>query len=86
MVEAAVSQNAMLECGGKGNEVFFQSIVVTNIHKDYPIFNNEIFGTVAPILLFDDIDEAIDIVNSSKYGLAVAIHSRRTTWAFDLAE
>ena len=86
MVENAVSQGAVLECGGRGDKLFYHPTIVTNINKDDPIFTDEIFGPVAPVLIFDDIDEAIDIVNSSKYGLAVAIHSRRTAAAFNLAK
>ncbi|GAA5629814.1 Benzaldehyde dehydrogenase [NAD(+)] [Acinetobacter calcoaceticus] len=86
MVETAVAQGATLECGGQGDHLFFHPAVVTNISKDNPLFTHEIFGPIAPILIFDDIAEAIDIVNSSKYGLAVAIHTARTAWAYDLAK
>ena len=72
--------------GGKGENLFFHPAVVTNISKDDPIFTDEIFGPVAPVLIFDDIEEAIEVVNSSKYGLAVAIHTARTAWAFELAK
>lgn len=86
MVETAVERGATLECGGQGDNLFFHPAVVTNISKDNPLFTNEIFGPVAPILIFDDIAEAIEIVNSSKYGLAVAIHTARTAWAYGLAK
>jgi len=86
MVEEAIHQGATLECGGKGESLFFYPTVITNISKDDPIFTEEIFGPVAPILIFDDINEAVEIVNSSKYGLAVAIHTERTAWAYELAK
>ena len=86
LVEAAVNNGAILECGGKGENLFFHPTVITNISKDDPIFTDEIFGPVAPVLIFDDIADAIEIVNSSKYGLAVAIHTARTAWAFELAK
>ncbi|MHA3084194.1 aldehyde dehydrogenase family protein [Acinetobacter sp. ANC 5383] len=86
MVETAIEKGATLECGGKGENLFFHPTVITNISKDDPIFTDEIFGPVAPILIFDDIAEAVEIVNSSKYGLAVAIHTNRTAWAFELAK
>ena len=86
MVEDAVSQGAILECGGKGEQLFFHPTILTNIDKNDPIFTDEIFGPVAPIIIFDDIKEAVDIVNSSKYGLAVAIHSKHTAWAYELAK
>ncbi|OTG87002.1 benzaldehyde dehydrogenase [Acinetobacter sp. ANC 4558] len=86
IVENAVAQGAILECGGRGENLFFHPAVVTHIQKEDPIFTDEIFGPVAPVLIFDDISEAIEIVNASKYGLAVAIHTQRTAWAFELAK
>jgi (S)-mandelate dehydrogenase len=70
----------------KGEQLFFHPTILTNIDKNDPIFIDEIFGPVAPIIIFDDIKEAVDIVNSSKYGLAVAIHSKHTAWAYELAK
>ncbi|MDC5293929.1 MULTISPECIES: aldehyde dehydrogenase family protein [Acinetobacter] len=86
IVEEAIHNGARLECGGKGENLFFYPTIITNINKDDPIFTEEIFGPVAPILIFDDISEAIEIVNSSKYGLAVAIHTERTAWAYEIAK
>ncbi|MEV6124914.1 aldehyde dehydrogenase family protein, partial [Streptomyces sp. NPDC052077] len=33
----------------------------------------EIFGPVAPVQVYDDIVEALDIINASEYGLSVSI-------------
>lgn len=86
MVDHAIQNGAILECGGQGQSLFFNPTILSNIKKDDPIFAEEIFGPVAPILIFDDISDALDIVNSSKYGLAVAIHTSRTAWAFEVAK
>lgn len=86
LVESAVSQGARLKCGGPGEKQFFYPTVITNITRHDPIFTEEVFGPVAPVLIFDDIEEVLDIVNSSKYGLAVAIHTARTAWAFEWAK
>ena len=86
MVETAVNNGAVLECGGQGDGLFYHPTVLSNIHPNDAIFTQEIFGPVAPVVIFDDISEAIELVNSSKYGLAAAIHSRRTAWAFEIAK
>jgi lactaldehyde dehydrogenase/glycolaldehyde dehydrogenase len=39
------------------------------------IMQEEIFGPVSPIMAFDDLDEALDLANDSKYGLSVYLFS-----------
>jgi acyl-CoA reductase-like NAD-dependent aldehyde dehydrogenase len=38
-----------------------------------PAFTEGIFGPVAPVAGYDTVDEAVDIINASEYGLSVAI-------------
>jgi benzaldehyde dehydrogenase (NAD) len=40
-----------------------------------PIFKEEIFGPVAPVMTFVTDDEAIAIANDTQYGLAASIQS-----------
>ncbi|GAL15004.1 succinate-semialdehyde dehydrogenase [Vibrio astriarenae] len=41
-----------------------------------PIASNEIFGPVSPIISFDSEEEAIELANDTKYGLAAYFYSR----------
>ena len=38
-----------------------------------PVWQDEIFGPVAPVLTYRTLDEAVDLVNASQYGLSVAV-------------
>ena len=40
-----------------------------------PAFDEETFGPVAACLKFKDFDEAIDLVNNSKFGLGASIYT-----------
>jgi len=40
---------------------------------DHPAFEQEVFGPVAPVMKFSSLDEAVDVVNQSEYGLSLAI-------------
>jgi len=52
------------------------SPILLEIDKDQNFkFDQEIFGPVALLIGFNNLDELVDIVNSSKYGLAVSIWS-----------
>jgi benzaldehyde dehydrogenase (NAD) len=57
-----------------------------NVTPQMSAFQKEIFGPVAPITVFDSIDEAVEIVHASEYGLAAAVHSRSISAAMAIAD
>lgn len=75
-----------------GNEVidhpgnFVMPTVLTNITKDNPIYNQEIFGPVASIYRVDSEEEAIALANDSSYGLGSTVFSKDLTHAKAVAE
>ena len=79
-VEAAVESGAELVCGGgnggheKGH--FFEPAVVTGVAADTELLSEETFGPVAPIVPVKDLDEAIELANSTRFGLGANIYTR----------
>lgn len=76
LVDEAVAQGAKLLTGGKvpsGPGCFYPPTVLTNIRPDARIVNTEIFGPVAPIVPFSDVDEAIERANRTIFGLAAYV-------------
>ena len=61
------------EIDSKG--AFFRPIVLTNIDKDNPIFDEELFGPVAEVFVVNDDDDAIQLANDSSYGLGSSVIS-----------
>lgn len=59
----------MTELNLKGG-YFYQPTVLTNVTKDMLPFVEETFGPIAPLLSFKTEEEAIEIANETKYGLA----------------
>ncbi|MGT2907237.1 NAD-dependent succinate-semialdehyde dehydrogenase [Streptococcus dentiloxodontae] len=57
----------------KGN--FVMPTVLTEITKDNPIYNQEIFGPVASIYKVNSEEEAIKLANDSSYGLGGTVFS-----------
>jgi aldehyde dehydrogenase (NAD+) len=84
-LEATVKAGAKVVLEGKieGNKV--EPIVLTGVTADMPLAKNEIFGPVAPILKFSSDEQAIDIANSTQYGLSGAVFSQDTERALHLA-
>ena len=73
LVQDAVARGATVTTGGKkidGAGSFYEPTVVTGVTKGSKILSEEIFGPVLSITTFTDENEAIDIANSTEYGLA----------------
>lgn len=75
-LQDAADKGANFETGNEftfdtENEYYFvQPTVLTNVTADMNIMHEETFGPVIPIITYSDLDEAIEIANSTPYGLA----------------
>ena len=54
---------------------FYAPTVVTGVTDEMTIYREETFGPVAPIIIYDDVDEVIDLANDTNYGLAACVHT-----------
>jgi len=86
LVESAQNQGAQVLAGGTHQGRFYQPTVLTNVKPEMDVFKSEIFGPVAPLTVFDSIDEAVELANSSEYGLAASIHTNAIATALDIAK
>jgi acyl-CoA reductase-like NAD-dependent aldehyde dehydrogenase len=79
-VEAAVGAGAELLTGGgdggfdRGH--FFSPAVVTGAPSETDLLSTETFGPVAPIVPVKTLDEAIELANSTPYGLGCNVYTR----------
>lgn len=73
IVNAAVEAGGRVEAGGTFDGLFYKPTVITGVDEHNPVWEKEIFGPVAPVMTFSNLEEAAQIVNSSEYGLAVSI-------------
>ncbi|MCW5249522.1 aldehyde dehydrogenase family protein [Streptomyces sp. SHP 1-2] len=86
LVTGAVAEGATLVAGGEYDGLYYRPTVLTGVAPDNPAWTEEIFGPVAPVQVYDDIDEALDIINASEYGLSVSILTGDPHAAFDLCD
>jgi len=75
-VQQSVAMGAVIAFGGTRNEAYFDPTIITNITKDMPVFNEEVFGPVAALVAFKNLDEAISISNTSRFGLGVSVFTQ----------
>ena len=88
LVDAAKAQGGTLNLGGvkpDGKGAFYPATVLT-VAIDNSILNNEIFGPVAPIVLFDTDEEGIALANDAEYGLISYVFSADLKRAIRTAE
>lgn len=85
-VELTVEQGGKLLLGGKRNGAFYAPTVLTDVPRTADVATDmEIFGPVVPIIPFDTTEEAIEIANSSKFGLCGCVFTKDMKTAFRVA-
>lgn len=72
-VNNSVAMGAKILTGGKRDKAFYEPTVITDVTQDMPVFKEEVFGPVAPVIKFNTFDEAIAISNNSEFGLGVSV-------------
>ena len=72
-VNRSVKKGAKILLGGKRKGTYYEPTILTNVIPEMPVFNEETFGPVIGVTTFKTIDEAIDLVNSSQFGLGVSV-------------
>jgi acyl-CoA reductase-like NAD-dependent aldehyde dehydrogenase len=70
---------------GMDRGYYIQPTVFFGVTNDMTIAQEEIFGPVAAVMPFDDLDEAVSIANDSSYGLLSAIYTNDDEQAYRLA-
>jgi len=89
LVSTAVGQGAQVVSGGnriEGAGYFYQPTVLANIHSEMPLYHEEIFGPVMPVMTFSDVEEALAMANATEYGLAAFVHTRDFNTAMLMSE
>jgi len=75
IVTDSIAAGAKLSAGGTFENLFYKPTVLENVRPGMRCFDEEIFGPVANIITFDTDEEAIQLANSTEYGLSAGIIS-----------
>lgn len=73
----AVSQGAQLLFGNERDGALYAPTVLDHVRPDMTLVHEETFGPVSPVIRFNTLDEAIQIVNGTAYGLSSAVCTNR---------
>ncbi|MBI3924704.1 MAG: aldehyde dehydrogenase [Armatimonadetes bacterium] len=84
-VRRSVEAGAKLLTGGRrldsGPGYFYAPTVLTDVQRDQPVLQEEVFGPVASIVAARNADEAIALAARSEYGLGANIYTTNLTYA-----
>jgi succinate-semialdehyde dehydrogenase/glutarate-semialdehyde dehydrogenase len=79
LVREAVACGARLRLGGTavaGQGFFYPPTVLDHVPHAARLLREEIFGPVAPIVEFDDDEEAVRLANDTEYGLVSYLYTK----------
>lgn len=89
LVDDAVGKGAQVVLGaetGEGEGFFYQPTVLKEVPPSARMWNEEIFGPVAPLTPFETEEEVIEWVNDTQYGLVNYVFTHDLTRALRVAE
>jgi lactaldehyde dehydrogenase len=84
-IDEAVAGGATVLAGGSRRGTYVEPTVLVDVRRDEPLFCEETFGPVVPLVPFDSLDEAIEMANDTPYGLQAAVFTHDVSTAMEVA-
>ncbi|MFC8242676.1 aldehyde dehydrogenase family protein [Streptomyces chartreusis] len=89
-VELARKEGGTIVCGGERLDLdggyYYRPTVIADLPNDSRVIQEEIFGPVLTVQPFDSEDEAVELANSTPYGLASGVQTGNLARAHRVAE
>jgi succinate-semialdehyde dehydrogenase/glutarate-semialdehyde dehydrogenase len=80
----SVKSGAKIIIGGYPDKALYPPTLVTNVKPGMPLFDEEVFGPVAPVIIANSTDEAVKLANMSNFGLGVSLFTNNLEKAEEL--
>jgi succinate-semialdehyde dehydrogenase/glutarate-semialdehyde dehydrogenase len=77
-VAEAVELGATVRCGGEipeGRGFGYPATVLTGVTAQMRVMREETFGPIAPVVVVDSFDEAVELANGTGFGLAATVYT-----------
>ena len=74
-IQEATSQGATIVVGGEFTERTLTPTVLTNVKQDMNVMCKEVFAPIVSIVPYNNLKEAITLVNDSEFGLNAGIYT-----------
>jgi benzaldehyde dehydrogenase (NAD) len=86
LVTSSIRAGARLAAGGTYDGLFYRPTVLTDVTPETPAYAQEVFGPVAPVMTFSDVDQAVALARDTEYGLSLGILSADVSRALAIAD
>jgi len=73
ILDRSIAQGARVVEGGSYDGLMYRPTVVVDVTREMPVWTEEIFAPIAPVIPFDSDSEALEIVNETEYGLVNSV-------------
>ncbi|WP_346774034.1 aldehyde dehydrogenase family protein [Brevibacillus sp. SYP-B805] len=85
-IEEAKQRGASVACGGEVEGRVLQPTILTGVPADAKVSCQEVFGPVVLVNPVDSVEEAIALVNDSRYGLQAGLYTNNLSLALQAAD
>jgi len=75
-IKGAKEEGARLLTGGKAHGNILEPTVLDNVNAKMKVICEEAFAPVVSLIKYDSFDEALEMVNSSRYGLQAGVFTK----------
>lgn len=72
----SIQRGAEIITGAKRERANYQATILSEVKEKMPAYHEEVFGPIASVVTAKNADDAIQIANTHRYGLAATIFSK----------
>jgi len=84
-IHQAAADGAKILRGGEREGTVVEPTIVAGVHPDSAFSQEELFGPAVAVTAADSIDEALELANTTRYGLGAGIFTRNVSHAIRFA-
>lgn len=74
-LKEAKDAGAKVVCGGFEKGGVYAPTILTNVKKELRVCSEEVFGPIITVEPFDDFEDAMDMLNDSRFGLQAGVYT-----------
>lgn len=75
-VTDSIEMGAEVIIGGTYNGAYYAPTILVNVNAKMPVFREEVFGPVAPIMKVKNAEEALNVAKDTAFGLGISIFTQ----------
>lgn len=76
LIDETVAAGAQVVVGGKRTNAFVEPTILTDVRPEMPAVSQEVFGPVVSLITVKDVNEAVSIINASRFGLQASVFTK----------